>query len=89
MAVASAESMTLFLSYLLGGRIVEEETVAQMLDDLYLTFDNGLSYRFGLMVYDVPGETGSKMWVGHSGGAPGARAVLVFPRQSKAFLRWL
>ena len=36
--------MALFLSYLLGGRIVEEETAAQMLEDLYLTFDNGLSY---------------------------------------------
>ena len=84
-AVASPESMALFLSYLLSGRILEEETVAQMLEDLYLTFDNGLSYRFGLMVYDVPGETGSKMWVGHSGGAPGARAILVFPGKAKHF----
>ena len=74
--------MALFLSYLLGGRIVEEETAAQMLEDLYLTFDNGLSYGLlyglGLMVCDMPGETGSKPWVGHSGGALGARAILVF-----------
>ncbi|MDE0784099.1 MAG: hypothetical protein OSB34_13080 [Planktomarina sp.] len=57
-----------------------------MLEDLYLTFDNGLSYGFGLMVYDVPGETGSKPWVGHSGGALGARAILVSLRQSRALL---
>ena len=64
-----------------------------MLEDLYLTFDNGLSYGLlyglGLMVCDMPGETGSKPWVGHSGGALGARAILVSLRQSRALLRWL
>ena len=81
--------MALFLSYLLGGRIVEEETAAQMLEDLYLTFDNGLSYGLGLIACDMPGKTGSKPWVGHSGGALGARAILVSLRQSRALLRWL
>ena len=78
--------MALFLSYLLGGRIVEEETAAQMLEDLYLTFDNGLSYGLGLIACDMLGETGSKPWVGHSGGALGARAILVSLRQSRALL---
>jgi D-alanyl-D-alanine carboxypeptidase len=77
-AVASAESMALFLRDLLSGRILQEETVAQMLEDLYPMFQDVTSYGAGIMVYDVPATTGPQLWIGHSGGAPGARALLVY-----------
>ncbi|MEP5758387.1 MAG: serine hydrolase domain-containing protein [Litoreibacter sp.] len=85
-AVGSAESMVLFLRDLLSGQILEETTVKQMFEDLYPMFDNGLYYGLGLMVYDVPGEVGSQLWIGHSGGAPGARAILVFSPEKQSIV---
>lgn len=85
-AVSSAESMVLFLRDLLGGQILEKETVEQMLIELYPMFENGLYYGLGLMVYDVPGQTGSQMWIGHSGGAPGARAILAFSPEKQGIV---
>ena len=85
-AVGSAESMVLFLRDLLSGQILEKATVKQMLDDLYPMFENGLYYGLGLMAYDVPGEVGSQLWIGHSGGAPGARAILVFSPEKQSIV---
>lgn len=76
--VADAESMALFLRDLLAGRIVQRATVADMVDALYPMFQDGMWYGLGMMVYDVPGPSGSRIWIGHSGGIPGARAVLAY-----------
>lgn len=76
--VADAESMALFLRDLLAGRIVSQATVADMTADLYPMFQDGLWYGRGLMVYDVPEPDGHAVWIGHSGGVPGARALVAF-----------
>jgi len=77
-AVADAKSMALFLRDLMAGRILPRETVTRMLTDLYPLSQNGVWYGLGLMVYDVPGPDGTSVWVGHSGGTPGAHAVLAY-----------
>lgn len=76
--VADAESMALFLRDLLAGRIVSQPTVADMTADLYPMFQEGLWYGLGLMVYDVPDTNGGAVWIGHSGGVPGARALVAY-----------
>ncbi len=76
--VADAESMALFLRDLLAGRIVSQATVADMTADLYPMFQDGLWYGLGLMVYDVREPDGHVVWIGHSGGVPGARALVAF-----------
>jgi D-alanyl-D-alanine carboxypeptidase len=76
--VADAESMALFLRDLLAGRIVSQATVADMTADLYPMFQEGLWYGLGLIVYDVPDPNGGAVWIGHSGGVPGARALVAY-----------
>jgi D-alanyl-D-alanine carboxypeptidase len=77
-AVASAENMSLFLRDLLSGQVLPENTTALMFENLYPMFEDGLFYGLGMMVFDVPGGSPPQLWIGHSGGAPGARAILVF-----------
>jgi D-alanyl-D-alanine carboxypeptidase len=84
--VADAESMALFLRDLLAGRIASRAAVADMVEALYPMFQDGTWYGLGLMVYDVPGPAGSTMWVGHSGGVPGARAVVAFEPDHEAIV---
>ncbi|NOR62457.1 MAG: serine hydrolase [Rhodobacteraceae bacterium] len=84
-AAADAESMALFLRDLMSGRILPRETVARMLAELYPMHQDGLWYGLGLMVYDVPGPEAA-LWIGHSGGVPGARAVLVYAPEQDAIV---
>lgn len=76
--VADAESMAVFLRDLLAGRILPTASVLRMTHTLYPMFDQGLWYGLGLMVYDVPTSNGTRVWVGHSGGVPGAKAVVAY-----------
>jgi D-alanyl-D-alanine carboxypeptidase len=82
--VADAESMVVFMRDLMAGRILPRETVAGMLSELYPMQQPGLWYGLGLMVYDVPGTDGTSVWIGHSGGTPGVRAVVAFAPEREA-----
>ena len=47
----------------------------------------GLYHGRGVMVYDVPDTTGhSRVWLGHSGGTPGAKAVVAWSPTDSAFV---
>ncbi|UWR90478.1 beta-lactamase family protein (plasmid) [Phaeobacter inhibens] len=82
-AVADARSMSQFLLDLLSGQIVPLAQVMEMFAELYPMDDPGLWYGAGAMVYDVPGDRGTTLWFGHSGGAPGATAIVAYsPLQS-------
>lgn len=76
--VADAQSMAVFLRDLLAGRILPPETVRTMSRDLYPMFQEGTWYGLGLMVYDVPSSSGETVWIGHSGGVPGGRAIVAY-----------
>jgi D-alanyl-D-alanine carboxypeptidase len=84
--VADAESMAVFLRDLLAGRILPRETMRTMTGDLYPMFQEGMWYGLGLMVYDVPSASGETVWIGHSGGVPGARAVVAFAPDHEAIV---
>lgn len=76
--VADATSMAIFLQDLLGGRILEPSQVELMTATLYPMFEDPLWYGLGLMVFDVPHPEGASVWIGHSGGVPGAKAVVAY-----------
>ncbi len=85
-ALATSESMTLFMRDLMSGQILREDTVALMLEEIYPTFDDGSSYGLGIMVYDLPPDAASQLLVGHSGGAPGARALLAYSLEQNSIV---
>jgi D-alanyl-D-alanine carboxypeptidase len=76
--VADATSMVLLLHDLLGGRIIDPGQVERMTRTLYPMFEDPLWYGLGLMVFDVADPEGERVWIGHSGGVPGARAVVAY-----------
>lgn len=83
-AVASAEAMAVFLTDLLAGRILPPDAVETMFGTLYPMQQDGLWYGLGLMVFDVPGPDDDAVWIGHSGGVPGAKAVVAYDHARSA-----
>ena len=81
---ASPEDMITFLDALLAGRLLPQP-VPRMGAQLYPMFDPGAFYGLGLMVYDVTEPGGRLFWVGHSGGAPGVSAIVVWSPRQAAF----
>ncbi len=81
--IANASSIAQFYQDLLSGRIVPHAQVQQMFASLYPMDDPGLWYGLGAMAYDVSEPGKDALWLGHSGGVPGARAIVAFvPSQS-------
>ena len=76
--VADATGMATFLEDLLSGRIVEPDKVKDMVTRLYPMFDEGFWYGRGVMAMDVPGKTGTTLWLGHVGGIPGGSAIVAY-----------
>jgi D-alanyl-D-alanine carboxypeptidase len=81
---ASPDDMISFLNALLAGQLLPQP-VARMGASLYPMFDPGSFYGLGLMVYDVPEPGGRLLWIGHSGGAPGVSAIVVWSPRDAAF----
>ncbi|NOS68960.1 MAG: beta-lactamase family protein [Verrucomicrobia bacterium] len=85
--VATASDMIEFWHALLGGRILKPETVRDQFQRLYPMFDNGTFYGRGVMLYDVPDRDDRRLtWLGHSGGAPGFKAIVAYSVDAKAFV---
>lgn len=84
--VADAGSMTLLLRDLLSGQILPPDIVARMLETLYPMHQDGLWYGLGLMVSEVPGASAEALWIGHSGGVPGAQAVVAYAPAQQAIV---
>lgn len=85
--LASPEAMIAFLDGLLTGRLVKPETVLAMLERSWPMFGPIQHYGLGLMVYEVPGPDGAEpaTWIGHSGGAPGVKAVIAWSPRDRAY----
>lgn len=85
--VADAGSMARLLRDLLSGQILPPEgCVARMLETLYPMHQDGLWYGLGLMVYEVPEAGAEALWIGHSGGVPGAQAVVAYAPAQQAIV---
>ncbi|WP_420471188.1 serine hydrolase domain-containing protein [Brevundimonas sp. FT23042] len=82
--VATPEAMIGLLHALLSGRLLKPETVQTQLAEAWPMFGQPQFYGLGLMAYEPPDRAGA-LWVGHSGGAPGARAIVVWSPTDQAF----
>lgn len=80
--VGNAGGMLRFWHALLTGKLLSPEATARRFARLYPMFDSGTYYGQGVMIYDVPGV----LWLGHSGGTPGAKAVVAYSPADQAFV---
>jgi D-alanyl-D-alanine carboxypeptidase len=85
---ASAGDVVVFWHALLSGRVLDRATIQQSFERLYPMFGQKTPcYGRGVMVYDVPNASGgASLWIGHSGGAPSAKAVVAYDVSSRAFV---
>ncbi len=84
--VGSAEEMALFLHALLTGKLLPLPRVASMFDRLYPMFDEPTFYGRGIMLYQLPTDSGKSMvWIGHSGGSPGIKSIVLYSPKDSAF----
>ena len=85
--VATAADMIEFWHALLGRKILKPETVRGQFERLHPMFDKGTFYGRGVMVYDVPIDESRRLsWLGHGGGAPGSKALVVYSVDARAFV---
>lgn len=84
--VASATDMIRFEQAVLAGPLLTPAMRALMLQRLYPMFGRDTFYGLGVMLYDVADTPSRLYWIGHSGGLPGARAVIVWAPEQKAFV---
>lgn len=83
---ASALDMIRLEQALLDGRLLNASSWARRVRDLYPMFQPDMFYGLGVMAYDVPDPQGRSVWIGHSGGAPGVKAVSVYVPSLNAFV---
>ncbi len=83
--VATPEAMIRLLHGALSGELLTPETVRTLLAEPRQMFGAPTWYGRGIMLYDVPTPRDSLFWIGHSGGAPGVKAVLVWSPAQRAY----
>lgn len=86
--IGDADGMIAFWRALLGGQLLSLATVRAQFAELYPVFGSPESYGLGVMAYEVPGAqvSDASIWVGHSGGAPGVKAIAVYSLRDNAFV---
>ncbi len=85
--VASAHDMLRFWHALLTGKLLSSENTASLVERLYPMFDAGTFYGRGVMLYAFTHPTlGARTWIGHSGGSPGIKTVVLFSPRDQAFV---
>lgn len=82
-----ADEMIAYWHALLAGHLLRPNEQALLFERLYPMFDPGLYYGRGVMLYEVPDPEGpARVWLGHSGGTPGAKAVVAWSPYDSAFV---
>jgi len=85
--VGSAEDMIRFWHALLSGKLLSAVATSRLFDRLYPMFDQGTYYGRGVMLYVVPDPVqGERVWLGHSGGAPGIKSIVAYSAADRAFV---
>lgn len=85
--VGSTEDMLRFWQAVLTKKLLSPESTARLFERLYPMFDVGTYYGRGVMLYQLPSGSGSKeIWLGHSGGTPGAKALVAYAPSDHAFV---
>ncbi|MEE4362124.1 MAG: serine hydrolase domain-containing protein [Pseudomonadales bacterium] len=84
--VATAADMARFLAALMNGALMPRGPVGELFDSLYPMYQSEVFYGRGVMAYDVAGASGVQRWYGHSGGTPGAAAVLALAPEQQSIV---
>jgi D-alanyl-D-alanine carboxypeptidase len=83
--LATPEGAVGLLQAVLTGRLLPPERVRSMLDQPWPMFDQPMAYGRGLILYAVPEPGRPLTWIGHSGGASGVKAALVWSPVDRAY----
>jgi len=84
---ASARDMVVFWQSVLAGRILRPQTVVHAYAQLYPMFEQGLFYGRGVMLTEFTDTDKEKVvWLVHSGGTPGIKALIAYDLNSRIFL---
>ncbi|MBO9502535.1 serine hydrolase domain-containing protein [Brevundimonas sp. A19_0] len=83
--LATPEGAVSLLQAVLTGQLLPPERVRTMLDQPWPMFDQPMAYGRGLMIYEVPEPGRPLTWVGHSGGASGVKAAMVWSPVDQAY----
>ena len=83
--LATPEGAVSLLQAVLTGRLLPTERVRSMLDLPWPMFDQPMAYGRGLMLYEVPEPGRPLTWLGHSGGASGVKAAMVWSPVDQAY----
>ena len=85
--IGNSKDMAVFLSALLGGKIIPIEMVQTTMRDLYPMFDKGSYYGNGIMLYDFKELNNTdNLWIGHSGGTENYKTIALYDVKSKAIM---
>ncbi len=84
--VSTTNDAITFLSAYLRGQLISDSNIADSLQRLYPVFSSNAHYGRGVMVIHVPDPDHPTVWVGHSGGAPDGKALLMFDLTRKTYL---
>ncbi|NOT33054.1 MAG: beta-lactamase family protein [Candidatus Eisenbacteria bacterium] len=75
---ATAGDLVIFWHAVLSGRLLRGPTVRAAFDRLYPMFSDPMFYGRGVMLFEVADGARHSTWLGHAGGAHGARAVVAY-----------
>jgi D-alanyl-D-alanine carboxypeptidase len=85
--VASSEAVVRMWHAVLNSKVIRPETLSLMFQRLYPMFSDTTYYGLGVMAYEIPQADGTtRLWIGHSGGAPGVQAVFAYSPSDHAFV---
>ena len=83
--VATPAAMIRLLHGALSGELLQPRTARDLLAEPRQMFGTSSWYGQGIMLYDVPTRGGRLYWLGHSGGAPGVKAIVVWSPAQRVY----
>jgi len=83
---ANATDMLLLLNAYLRGGITSPELRDAAFAQLYPMFGSTMHYGRGVMATDVPDSTQPTIWLGHVGGSPNAKALVIYDVKRRTYV---
>lgn len=82
----NTKDMLAFLHAFLTGDVISVAARDKAYETLYPMFGGPMSYGRAVMVFDVPDAAAPTIWLGHAGGAPGGKALLIYDVERETYL---
>ncbi|MEO1246130.1 MAG: serine hydrolase domain-containing protein [Pseudomonadota bacterium] len=83
--IAEPGDMLVFLNAVLTGRLYSSTALKSAFADLYPMFGSGMHYGRGVMLIDVLDPDTPTTWLGHVGGSPDSKAVLIYDAERDTY----